>query len=160
MITIRHFTAEDAAALREHYCRASSLEETEEMIRAWNAGQFNGRYFEMFAVVHDGIVVGCISLYGKSASIVSIGPEIFADYRNRGFGRAAMEYCLQFAKAKGYTLVVQQIREDNGASIALHESLGFETDGYVFRNRRDNPVLIYIKALREDGSESATHFNA
>lgn len=42
---------------------------------------------------------------------------------------------------------MQQIRADNVASIALHNSLGFETDGYVYTNKKGNEVLIYIKVL-------------
>jgi hypothetical protein len=42
---------------------------------------------------------------------------------------------------------MQQIRADNVVSSALHNSLGFETDGYVYRNKKGNEVLIYIKVL-------------
>ena len=54
---------------------------------------------------------------------------------------------MDIAKSKGYKVVMQQIRADNVASIALHNSQGFETDGYVYTNKKGNEVLIYIKVL-------------
>ena len=36
---------------------------------------------------------------------------------------------------------------DNVVSIALHEKLGFETDGYVYKNAKGRDVLIYSKCL-------------
>ena len=124
-----------------------SSEQIVELIRDWNRKIFDGRYFEMFAVVSDNEIVGTISLYHHSSEVISIGPEIFSEYRRKGFAHEAMKQACSIAKNKGYKIVSQQIRTDNSASIALHLSLGFETNGSVYTNKKGNQVSIYLKSL-------------
>ena len=58
----------------------------------------------------------------------------------------ARKTALEYAKEKGYTAAVGDVRDDNTASIALHEKLGFEMDRkYV--NKQGRTVRVYIKAL-------------
>ena len=146
MITLRRFAIEDAPSLQERY---SSLtrEQIEKMICEWNSGQFDGKYFEMLAIISDGCVVGTISLYEHSSKVISIGPEIFEPYRKNGYGKEAMLQACGIAAEREYKIVSQQIRTDNAASIALHVSLGFETDGAVYTNVKGNQVSIYLKSL-------------
>lgn len=101
----------------------------------------------MYAVLHDETVVGTISLYARSKSVISIGPEIFEAYRQRGFAKAALTEAMQMAKEKHYQIVLQQVRTDNTASIRLHESLGFESDRYVYQNQKGNDVFLYLKTI-------------
>ncbi len=147
MIQLRNFTKADA----QEYIRNLHGNETQEQIsaqiQAWNTKEYEGRYFEMFAVIHDHRIVGTVSVMEVAPHMVSVGPQIFSDFQRRGYGKAAVLGCMKIAKEKGYTLVMQQIRSDNDASIALHRSLGFETDGYLYRNRRDKPVSVYVKIL-------------
>jgi RimJ/RimL family protein N-acetyltransferase len=100
-----------------------------------------------FFRVADGQIVGMISLYQHTADVISIGPEIFAPYRRRGYAKAALRYACEIAAEKGYRTVSQQIRTENTASIALHRSLGFETDGAAILNAKGNAVCIYQKDL-------------
>ena len=58
-----------------------------------------------------------------------------------------MQILLKEAAEKGYRIIQQQVRTTNTASIRLHEKLGFETDGYIYKNKHDHDVLIYLKAL-------------
>ncbi len=106
-----------------------------------------GRFFEMYAVVDGDAIVGYISLYEHSANVVSIGPEIFPEYKRREYGFSAMEKAINTAAEMGYKIVSQQVRVNNTASRRLHEKSGFETDGYVYKNRHGNEVLIYLKLL-------------
>jgi L-amino acid N-acyltransferase YncA len=53
----------------------------------------------------------------------------------------------QIAKEKGFKIVSQQIRVNNIASIALHSSLGFETNGVPLTNAKGKQVFIYLKSL-------------
>lgn len=147
MIALRNFTNDDAAILQQYRYQSMSLEEIKEMISDWNKKEYKSRYFEMFAVMNEQTVIGCISLYQHSENVISCGPEIFACYRKQGYGKEAMSLALEMAKRKGYKIVSQQIRTNNIASIALHQSLGFETDGYVYINKKGNDVVIYLKLL-------------
>lgn len=147
MVSLRHFRNSDAAVLRESGNFNMPEERLLRMIRDWNKLVFHGKYFEMFAVLHDDQLVGMISLHQLSASVISIGPEIFPAFRNRGFGKEAMAIALDTAKCKGYKIVSQQVRRDNYASIALHKSFGFETDDYGYINKKGKEILIFLKAL-------------
>ena len=42
------------------------------------------------------------------------------------------------ASGLGYRILVDQVREDNAASIGLHEKLGFESDRYAYKNKKDS----------------------
>ena len=147
MIGLRNFTADDAEEFRGKQKSGMSLDEIRALFTQWDRKEYSGRYFEMFAVTGDGEIVGTVSLYEHSQSVISFGPEIFEPYRRQGIGREAMILAMNAAKTKGYKVVSQQIRVDNTASISLHSGLGFETDGYIYRNRKGNEVLIYLKLL-------------
>lgn len=147
MISLRNFCDNDAVIFQKNYYKAISLEEIKEMFSKWNEKEYDGKYFEMFAIVKDQEIMGHISLFHHSENVIACGPEVFHCYRRQGVAKAAMMLAMDIAKSKGYKIVSQQIRVDNVASIALHQQLGFETDGYVYRNRKGNEVLIYLKTL-------------
>ena len=147
MILLRNFKKEDASELQEYVYSDLSTEQVEALICDWDKKQFNGKYFEMYAIVFDEKIVGTISLYQHSSEVISIGPEIFCEYRRKGFAKEAMICACQIAKEKGFKIVSQQIRTNNAASIALHCSLGFETNELVFTNTKGNQVYIYLKCL-------------
>jgi len=146
MITLRNFVKEDALTLQKSYSHLS-VEQTENLICEWNQKRFNDRYFEMFAVLFSEDIVGNISLYQHSSEVISIGSEIFEPYRRRGFAKESLALACNIAKENGYKIVSQQILTTNAASIALHLSLGFETNGYVYTNAKGNQVSIYLKCL-------------
>ena len=147
MILLRNFKKEDASELQKYVYSDLSTEQVEALICEWYKKQFNGKYFEMYAIVSDEKIVGTISLYQHSSEVISIGPEIFCEYRRKGFAKEAMICACQMAKEKGFKIVSQQIRTNNAASIALHCSLGFETNELVFTNTKGNQVYIYLKSL-------------
>ncbi|MBQ8758569.1 MAG: GNAT family N-acetyltransferase [Clostridia bacterium] len=147
MITLRNFTDNDAIEIQQKCDVNMSLNEIKALLVKWQEKKFEGKYFEMFAVIKDKEIVGIISLYQHSENVISCGPEIFAFYRKQGIAGAAMLLAMEIAKNKGYKLVSQQIRVNNTASIALHNKLGFETDGYTYKNKKGNDVQIYIKLL-------------
>jgi RimJ/RimL family protein N-acetyltransferase len=147
MITLRHFTKNDAELLQAHQLYGKCKEDILSLINEWKSNSYNGKYFEMFAVVKDAMVVGSISLYEHSPNVASIGVEIFTDQRCRGYATDAMQLLLTHAKEKGYRIIQQQVRTDNLPSIQLHEKLGFETDGYVYVNRKGHDIILYLKAL-------------
>ena len=147
MIVLRNFGDSDASIFQEKHSKHQSIEDIQELFRKWNVKEYEGKYFEMFAIVKDEEIVGRISLYQHSENVISCGPEIFEGYCRQGFAKETMTLAMDIAKNNGYKVVMQQIRTDNVASIALHNSLGFETDGYVYTNKKGNEVLIYIKVL-------------
>ena len=147
MITLRNFTVDDAIEFQQKQSVNKPLNEVISLLTKWQEKEFEGKYFEMFAVTKDKEIVGMISLYQHSENVISCGPEIFERYRKQGIGGEAMILAMKIAKNKGYKLMSQQIRVDNTASISLHKKLGFETDEYIYKNKHGNDVLIFIKLL-------------
>ena len=147
MISLRNFTVGDAEVFQQKQNTNMSLDEIKAMFVKWEQKEYAGKYFEMFAVIKDGEIAGLISLYQDSMSVISCGPVIFECYRKQGIGREAMLLAMDIARNKGYKVVLQQIRLDNDASIALHNKLGFETNKYIYRNNKGNEILIYVKPL-------------
>lgn len=131
LLTKKNMTSEDVNCLIE--CSDSEL--------------YENKYFKMFAILYEELCVGTISLYEHSASVVSIGPEIFEEFRQCGYASKAMTLAMDIARLKGYNIICQQIRTNNIASIRLHTKLGFETDKYIYTNRNANEINIYLKSL-------------
>lgn len=147
MVQLRNFQPDDSSLLKTLVYPDMPAEEIQGMISQWEKKEYSGRYFEMFGVFHDTQLVGTVSLFAHSAHGISCGPEILPQYRKQGLGRAAMLVAMKIAKSKGYQIAFSQIRADNVPSIALHQSLGFESDGYVYKNQKGKDVLIYLKSL-------------
>ena len=63
---------------------------------------------------------------------------------------ASMEEVLQTIQAwgtktfQGKPFEMFALTADNGASIALHEKLGFQTDGYLYTNAKGRKVLLCL----------------
>ena len=147
MISLRHFEESDVEVLQTYNLSGKSKDDIISMIHDWNTLSYKDRYFEMFAIQNDATVVGSISIYGRSRSIVSLGIEIFTPYRRKGYGYEAMYQLIECAKRIDYKIILQQVRTENLASIRLHEKLGFETDVHVYENQKGHKVLIYIMPL-------------
>ncbi|MBQ9133247.1 MAG: GNAT family N-acetyltransferase [Clostridia bacterium] len=145
-MTLRSFNKNDLAVLRAHVLAGSSDAEMYSTIDSWNTRCYNGKYFEMFAVCVEEAIIGTISLYQHGDDTISAGPEIFPEYRQKGYASAAMEMALAYAKAQGYKIAVAQIRKNNIASIRLHEKLGFALESETI-NRHGNEVFVYTKTL-------------
>ena len=118
------------------------------MVRESCDKQHNGAYFELFSVSDDGQIVGFMNLYARSARIISIGPEIKKRFQKQGYGYCAETLALEHARKMGYSIAVANVREDNAASIALHEKLGFAVDAHCL-SEHGKPIRVYIKALSE-----------
>ena len=146
MICLRHFIAEDIPALQKVYPDMTE-QEVRDMLQQWHEMKYNGRYFEMFAVISGGQIVGSVSLRKQSRSIVSAGIDILDSERGKGLGSEAFSLLIQHASGNGYRIILDQVRKDNTSSIRLHEKLGFESDGYVYRNQKDHEVVLYLKVL-------------
>lgn len=139
MIILRNFTEEDAQELQKNKYEYKTIPEVREMICEMNKKSHNNKYFEMFAVVHQSKIVGMISLYEHSKTVVSCGPEIFEKERRKGYGYEALLCALRVAQEKGYRIAVAQIRTDNAASIALHRKAKFEIE-HEYVNSKGNKV--------------------
>lgn len=72
---------------------------------------------------------------------------MIAEERRKGAASEAISLLMRYASKKHYRIILDQVRKDNTASIRLHEKLGFESDGYVYRNQRDQEIVLYLKPI-------------
>ena len=145
MLTLRKFEAMDTELVASRF--NLNPDGAKDLINEWNMQTFNGKHFEMFAIINNDTVVGMISMYEHSKSVISIGPEIFEEYRRQGFAKSAMEKVISIAQRKQYAIVLQHVRINNEASIKLHESLNFEKDNSIYKNKRGNDIYLYLKCI-------------
>ena len=121
-------------------------EAMEKMLAESLAKNHMGKYFELFAVMDDDICVGFVSLYETAPGQISCGPEIKPQYRQQGYGYLAVRAALEQATLMGYTKAIAQIRQDNTASISLHQKLGFALCR-SYTNKNCHPVSEFSKPL-------------
>ena len=145
MLTLRRFEAMDTELVASRF--NLNLDGAKNLINEWNTQIFDGKHFEMFAIISNETVVGMISMYEHSKSVISIGPEIFEEYRRQGFAKSAMEKVISIAQRKQYAIVLQHVRINNEASIKLHESLNFEKDNSIYKNKKGNDIYLYLKCI-------------
>ena len=138
-MTLRPFVYEDWQIIARYQYPNTSEEDIKKMIAAWNEKQFDGRYFEQLAVDADGQIVGYVSLFAQLDGTVSEGVEIYQPYRRKGFAFAALKLLIQKAKDLGFATMVVQIRQENEASLKLHEKLDFHITNQ-FINKLGKPV--------------------
>ena len=147
MVNLRHFTSEDADIIQSEMYPDLSSDEIMRVLADWSELQYQGKYFEMFAIESEGRIVGSISLFAKSIHVASVGIEVFPDERRKGFAAEAMALISRIARERGYEVLLDQIRTDNAASLSLHKKLGFEDCNVLYRNSKGNEVVQYIKII-------------
>ena len=147
MIELRSFTNADIEQLQKYEHDIKSPADWEKLIETWNEKKYNDSYFEMYAVLKNGNIIGKASLYQRSEHIVSCGMEIYSEFRGNSFATNAYQILLSVAKQKGFTIAVAQVLADNSASIALHKKAGFESEDYAYTNKKGNLVYLFIKIL-------------
>ena len=83
------------------------------------------------------------------AEILSIG--VSTSYRQRGTGKALINFLLLSARSKGAEKIFLEVAADNQAAIALYEAAGFERVG-LRRNyyKRRGGVFVDALILRRD----------
>lgn len=123
-----------------------SLEQKQNMIHESINKIHDNSYFEFLVAYDDNTVIGFMNLYAHSTHIISCGPAIKKEFQNRGYGFSVETKALEYAKDRGYTIAVAGVDENNTASIALHEKLGFELERKYF-GREDRIIRLYMKAL-------------
>ncbi len=146
MLYLKPITYENIKDLDNTSYGTMSFEQRQNMIKESINQIHNNSYFEMLSVYQDNIVIGFMNLYAHSKHIISCGPEIKESYKNKGYGFQAEVKALDYAKEKGYTIAVGGVDDNNIASIALHEKLGFEMDR-KYINGQGRTIRVYIKAL-------------
>ncbi len=56
MVSLRHFESSDIPFLKEKM--GYTDENAQALLNTYKTLEYDGKYFEMFAVIHDGIIVG------------------------------------------------------------------------------------------------------
>ena len=142
---LRHFNENDYLELTKYYMPNLKEEQFKQIIREWNLESRIDSIKE-FAIVENRQIVGMISLYQHTSTVVSEGVEIFKPFRNKGLATKSILLIQNIAKFYGYKVITAQVARKNIASIKLHKKLEFEIY-HEFISLKENRQLLFIKTL-------------
>jgi L-amino acid N-acyltransferase YncA len=136
MVEIRPMHPEDWPAVAEIFVEGIATRSATFETEAPSYGSFDAGHHaaHRFVAVDDGRVVGWVALAPTSARACYAGVAESSVYiaesaRGRGLGRALMEALVASAESAGIWTIHAGMFPENGASVALHESLGFRLVG-------------------------------
>lgn len=88
-----------------------------------------------FFIRLDGAHAGGVTVHSVCGDAFSYGIAVAPSLRGRGAAAGALTLLFERMRARGFARAVVRVREDNAASLALHEKLGFtrtaQGDGVV-----------------------------
>lgn len=104
----------------------------------WGERHSAPRYPVLVAESDDGVVTGWASLSPYSdrcayarASEASV--YVHSDHRGHGIGRALVARLIDTAREVGLSVLLARVTSESAASLALHESMGFQHIGTMRR---------------------------
>ena len=95
-------------------------------------------------VLYEGKIVGLATCF-INFSTFNVKPYlyihdivVYADFRNKGIGKALMEKLIEISTERDYCKITLEVREDNFQAQGLYYSLGFEecTPGMLFWTKK------------------------
>lgn len=126
--------------------RNLSLEKRKSLVQDSEQGVCCGEFFRFYIIKAENQTVGVINMCGHGKNTVSVAPEIFEHFRNKGFASKSLNIAYAIAKDLGFNTVIAGIRKENLASQKLHDKLGFTfVEDFVSKNGK--PMERYIKQL-------------
>ena len=146
MVTLIPLAHENSSFLEGTSYAAMDPQSIEAMVDESIAGEHEGAFFRLFAVIEGDVPVGIINMYSPSGSVINVGPEIREEHRRNGYAFQAYRKALQLAAEMGYTDAFAVVRSENKASIALHRKLGFAEAAQLL-SRSGKPVIVFVLNL-------------
>lgn len=104
----------------------------------WLAGHASPRTPAIVAELPGGVIAGWATLSPWSnrcayARAAENSVYVHADHRGKGLGGALLDHLIARARRAGLGVILARVVEGNPASVALHESRGFQTIGVMRR---------------------------
>ena len=146
MVILRPFTPCDWQVITQYQYPDIGQAEAVKLIAEFNAPTYQSKFHRLLAVEHQTQIVGYVSIIEQADGVVSIGAEIYAPFRQKGYAYDAITQLFALSKSLGYHSVSGQVRQDNTASLALCRKLGFSIVDEAI-SRRGKPVYNLIKSI-------------
>ena len=134
--SIRAFTPDDWPDVARIYADglATGTASFETHVPTWDEWDARHRREPRFVAEVDGAVGGWLAIMSTSPrhcyrGVVEHSVYVDAEARGRGVGRALLERLVEDAPTHGIWTIQTSIMAANGASLALHTSVGFRTVG-------------------------------
>ena len=145
-IRLAPISAKDIKTLDETEYKNLSEEERKALVAASEKGEHSGEFFRFYLIKAGEKTVGVINMCGHGSESISVAPEIFERYRQKGYAAKSLRLAYALAKEQGFKGAVAGIREENVASISLHEKLGFIFSGTTV-SKNGHILRKYFKPL-------------
>jgi RimJ/RimL family protein N-acetyltransferase len=123
-----------------------SVDKRKKLIEDSKLGQAFGEFFRFTLIKVYNEVVGVVNISGHGKNVVSVAPEIFLEYRGKGYGKKALIIAYDLVKEWGFKELTAGIREENETSQHLHEKLGFIHIGNKV-SKNGNSLKIYSRKV-------------
>ena len=124
-IVLTPITIDNIEVLNLTEYKVLSTEKRKMLVQDSEKGICGGEFFRFYLIKKGKTTVGVINMYGHGEEEISVAPEIFEIYRNKGFATKSLNLAYAIAKENGFNTVIAGIRKENIASRKLHEKLGF-----------------------------------
>lgn len=124
-----------------------SAEKRLELIECSNLGVYSGKFFKFYLIKDGKTPVGVLNVCGVSADVVSVAPEIFLEFRGKGYAFLGLIAAYKKCVSIGFKTASAGIRADNTASRKLHEKLGFDLVK-TYKSKSGKEMVYYLKPLK------------
>ena len=142
-VTLKEITDLDISLLDYTEYKNLSEQNRRTLVKESNQGKHGGEYFKFYILEIDENAVGVMNLCGHGKDKISVAPEIFTEFRNKGFAALGLKKVYQMVKDLNFKTLVADIARQNQASVNLHLKLGFEIkDAYVSNRGRE---MLYLE---------------
>ena len=145
-ISLKEIGFDDLDCFNDTEYSALTEEKRKELVEHSKNSQHQGKYFKFYLIIYQERIVGFLNVCDLSRSAFSIAPEIKKEFRRKGFCEIALTIAFNIQKLRGKKLAIASIREDNVASIKLHEKLGFELVKDYY-SKSGKPMKEYVKFI-------------
>ena len=143
-LLLREYAADDPLEPESEYDGDGVFSDWEKR-EAYRHSQYRFSECGLWAVVEkeSGQIVGKAGLTDGE-----LGYHIYVPYRNRGYAAEACRAVLSYAKEElGLSEVVLKVAEDNIASRALAERLGFQQQEILLQDMTESYCILYVQRI-------------
>ncbi|MEZ4937027.1 MAG: GNAT family N-acetyltransferase [Crocinitomicaceae bacterium] len=117
----------------EHYTPIIGLEQVNYMLDKFQSARAIaeqiGEGYSYFQLIEEGELIGYMAIQKREESLFLSKIYVRKDQRGKGFGRQAMEFVFDQAKAMNCEKVNLTVNKYNEGSIKSYEKMGFENVG-------------------------------
>lgn len=121
---------------------------------AWSAEMFRQEIKQQasFVLEFDGQLLGYICGWFLYEEFNLTNLAVAARFQGRGFGKALVDYLIDYVRQQGFESIFLEVRESNHAAIKLYEACGFRIAGRrkKYYKKPEEDALLMLTLVKEE----------